>query len=154
MNTQTGKMETICGVDCSVCPGRDKCPGCVATDGCPSGKKCNIAAYIQSNSLDSYLALKRELASEFNALALPGMAEIKDLNPLVGFYVNLEYALPSGEKVKFLKDDRMYLGGQTAFEGKEGRCYGVIGNRDFLLVCTYDEGGKDPELVLFRKRGQ
>ncbi|MCR4817553.1 MAG: hypothetical protein K5841_01185, partial [Fretibacterium sp.] len=86
--------------------------------------------------------------------SLPGMREIKDLNPLVGFYVNLEYPLPSGVKVKFLKDDRMYLGGQTAFEGKEGRCCGVIGNREFLLVCTYDEDGRDPELVLFRKRGQ
>ena len=154
MNEQANKKDSICGADCSVCPGRDKCPGCVATDGCPSGKKCNIAAYIQSNGFDAYLALKRELVSKFNALGLPGMGEIKDLNPLVGFYVNLEYTLPSGAKVKFLEDDKMYLGNQTTCEGQEGRCYGVIGNREFLLVCTYGEGGKDPELVLFRKRGQ
>ena len=151
MSEQTNKKESICGADCSVCPGRDECPGCVATDGCPSGKKCNIAAYIQSNGMDKYLELKRNLAAKFNALGIPGMAEIKDLNPLVGFYVNLEYPLPSGEKVKFLKDDMMYLGNQTPCEGKEGRCYGVIGNREFILVCAYDEDGKNPELVLFRK---
>ena len=33
-----------------------------------------------------------------------------------------------------------------------GRCFGLVANMDFLLVCTYEENGENPELVLYKKR--
>ena len=45
---------------------------------------------------------KKELISEINALRIEGMPELRSLNALVGQYVNLEYRLPNGAKVKFL----------------------------------------------------
>ena len=39
---------------------------------------------------------KQQLIAEFNALHIEGMPEVKELNVLVGGYVNLEYSLPNG----------------------------------------------------------
>ena len=74
------------------------------------------------------------------------------LNALVGKYVNLEYTLPNGGKVKFLDDQTTYLGNQLESEFGENRCFGVLANMDFILVSTYDEGGENPELVIYKKR--
>ena len=32
------------------------------------------------------------------------------------------------------------------------RCFGIAANMDFLLVCTYEENGENPELVIYKKR--
>ncbi len=80
------------------------------------------------------------------------MPKVEMLNALVGKFVNLEYRLPSGESVKFLNDGTTYLGNQLESEFGGGRCFGVLANMDFILVCTYGENGADPELVLYRKR--
>ena len=53
---------------------------------------------------------KKELISEINALRIEGMPELRSLNALVGQYVNLEYRLPNGAKVKFLDGQTTYLG--------------------------------------------
>ena len=37
-------------------------------------------------------------------------------------------------------------------ESRVGRCFGVLANADFILVCTYGENGADPELLLYKKR--
>ena len=29
---------------------------------------------------------------------------------------------------------------------------GIAANMDFLLVCTYEENGENPELVIYKKR--
>lgn len=55
--------------------------------------------------MDKYLEFKSGLIDELNALNIQGMEEIEELYPLVGRYVNLEYTLPSGQKVKLLNDD-------------------------------------------------
>ena len=68
---------------------------------------------------------------------------------LPGSFVNLAYSLPSGETVKFLDDNATYLGSQL--EG-ETKCYGIVANMDFLLVCSYEENGENPELVVYKKR--
>ena len=73
------------------------------------------------------------------------------LNLLNGFYVNLEYPLPNGGTVKLLNDADIYWGNQIEVPGSE-RCYGVVANAQFLLVCTYGCNGADPELVCYRKR--
>ncbi|MCQ2555026.1 MAG: helix-turn-helix domain-containing protein [Clostridia bacterium] len=93
--------------------------------------------------------LKRKLIDEIGGLGIPGIRELKSLNALFGAYVNLPYPLPSGENVKFLRDETTYLGNQL--EG-DNRCYGVLCNVDFIMVCTYLENGEKPELLLYRKR--
>ena len=97
-------------------------------------------------------AFKQTLIEELNALHIEGMPRVERLNALVGSYVNLAYRLPSGLSVKFLDDRTTYLGCQLESEFGGERCFGVLANMDFLLVCTYAEGGKDPELVLYKKR--
>ena len=97
-------------------------------------------------------AFKKQLIDEINALGIEGMPKVDKLNALVGSYVNLEYRLPGGAKVKFLDDNNTYLGNQLESELGGDRCFGVLANMDFIMVCTYGEGGLDPELVLYKKR--
>jgi len=97
-------------------------------------------------------AFKQTLMDEINALHIEGMPKVETLNALVGSYVNLPYRLPSGVSVKFLDDGTTYLGNQLESEFGGGRCFGVLANMDFILICTYAEGGADPELVLYKKR--
>ena len=97
-------------------------------------------------------AFKKQLIEEINDLHIEGMPKLEKLNALVGSYVNLEYTLPNGEKVKFLNDSTTYLGNQLESEFGGDRCFGVLAAMDFILICTYGEGGSDPELVLYKKR--
>jgi restriction endonuclease S subunit len=95
---------------------------------------------------------KEKLIQEINDLHIEGMPKLKKLNALVGKFVNLEYCLPNGTKVKFLDDQTTYLGNQLESEIVEGLCFGVLANMDFILVCTYEKNGENPELVLYKKR--
>ena len=85
-------------------------------------------------------------------LHIEGMPQVEKLNALVGGYINLEYLLPNGQTVKFLDDNATYLGNQLECEFGGNRCFGIAANMDFLLVCTYEEGGTNPELVIYKKR--
>ena len=96
--------------------------------------------------------LKKKLIEEINALNIEGMPKVEKLNALVGKYVNLEFPLPSGAAVKFLNDCTTYLGNQLQSEFGGERCFGVLCNMDFILICTYGADGKDPELVMYKKR--
>lgn len=95
---------------------------------------------------------KRKLMQEINDLHIEGLPKVEKLNALVGKYVNLEYRLPNGTKVKFLDDEKTYLGNQLEAEFGGERCFGVIAGMDFILVATYEAGGKNPELVVYKKR--
>ena len=97
-------------------------------------------------------AFKKQLIEEINALQIEGMPKVEKLNALVGQYVNLAYRLPNGAQVKFLDDGTTYLGNQLEPEFGGDRCFGVLANMDFILVCTYGKDGADPELVLYKKR--
>ena len=97
-------------------------------------------------------AFKRQLIEEINALHIQGMPKLESLNALVGAYVNLEYPLPGGGKAKFLNDGTTYLGNQLESGLEDGRCFGVLANADFILICTYGAEGADPELLLYKKR--
>ena len=97
-------------------------------------------------------AFKKQLMEEINSLHIEGLPKVERLNALVGSYVNLAYPLPSGMDVKFLKDGATYLGNQLESELGGDRCFGVLANMDFILVCTYEAEGANPELVLYKKR--
>ena len=95
---------------------------------------------------------KNQIINEFNALNIAGMPKVTELNALIGSFVNLEYTMPNGQTVKLLDDNATYLGNQLECEFGSDRCFGIIANMDFLLVCTYEENGENPELVLYKKR--
>lgn len=60
-------------------------------------------------NMEKLLNLKAKIIEEFNSLGIEGL-HLTDLNLLNGSYINLEYTLPNGQKVKLLEDDKMYLG--------------------------------------------
>lgn len=95
---------------------------------------------------------KKQLIQEVNDLRIEGMPEVKRLNALVGKYVNLEYTLPNGEKIKFLDDQKTYLGNQLESKLDSEKCFGVLADMDFIIVCTYEAKGNNPELLLYKKR--
>lgn len=108
--------------------------------------------YKELSDNGEFEAFKKKLIEEINALGVEGMPKVTSLSALVGAYVNLPYRLPSGEEVKFLNDGTTYLGTQLEPEFGGDRCFGVLANMDFILICTYGCEGKDPELVLYKKR--
>lgn len=95
---------------------------------------------------------KQKLVDEINALHVEGLPNVKRLNALVGRYVNIEYPLPNGTSAKFLNDEKTYLGNQLESEFGGDRYFGIIADMAFLLVCTYDKDGSNPELVLYKQR--
>ena len=106
--------------------------------------------YVEIGGKEKLEEFKDQLINELNALLhIEGLPKVENLNVLPGEFVNMEYTLPNGEKVKFLDDKQTYLGSQL--EG-ETKCYGIVANMDFLLVCSYEENGENPELVIYKKR--
>ncbi len=99
-----------------------------------------------------FAAFKKQLTEEINALCIEGMPKAEKLSALVGGYINMEYRLPNGKTVKFLDDGATYLGTQLVHEKDGSRCFGIAANADFILVCTYEENGANPELVIYKKR--
>ena len=148
---------SICGADCAQCPSQAGCGGCAETGGRPFGRACLLAACCRDKAQDlcsqcgGVCGLKAPIIAEFNALGIPGLPEVTDLDALPGAYINLAYPLPGGQTAKMLEDGKVYLGNQLEAGGD--RCYGLAADQDVLLVCTYGEGGSDPELILYKKRG-
>ncbi|MBR2027356.1 MAG: helix-turn-helix domain-containing protein [Oscillospiraceae bacterium] len=108
--------------------------------------------YTNLAGAEKFEEFKKKLIEEINALNIEGMPKVEKLNALVGGYINLEYRLPDGKKVKFLDDSATYLGTQLECEFGGNRCFGVAANMDFILVSTYEENGENPELVVYKKR--
>ena len=108
--------------------------------------------YDELSDNGEFEAFKKQLIDEINGLHIEGMPKVDKLNALVGSFVNLEYRLPSGMKVKFLDDETTYLGNQLESEFGGNRCFGILANMDFILICTYEAEGANPELVLYKKR--
>ena len=108
--------------------------------------------YEELSDNGQFEAFKQQLIREINDLHIDGMPKVEKLNALVGSYVNLSYKLPNGSSVQFLDDQTTYLGNQLESEFGGDRCFGILANMDFILICTYGENGADPELVLYKKR--
>ena len=86
--------------------------------------------YEQLGDGGEFEAFKQQLIDEINTLHIEGMPKVDKLNALVGRFVNLEYPLPSGVKVKFLNDRTTYLGNQLESEFGGKRCFGVVACMD------------------------
>ena len=108
--------------------------------------------YEELSDNGQFEAFKQKLIEEINGLHIEGMPRVEKLNALVGQSVNLAYRLPNGDQVKFLDDQTTYLGNQLESEFSGERCFGVMANMEFILVCTYEKEGTNPELVLYKKR--
>ena len=108
--------------------------------------------YSELGGEEKFEEFKKQLIDEFNALKIEGLPKVESLNVLSGRFINLEYTLQNGENVKFLDDSSTYLGNQLACEFGGDRCFGIAANMQFLLVCTYEENGENPELVVYKKR--
>lgn len=145
--------SSICGANCTECADRASCPGCAKTQGCPFGKPCFVAKYIQVGGMWNYLSFKNGLIDEINALHIEGMDTVTELYPLCGKYINLDYPIPSGT-AKFLQDDEIYLGTQVQnrFDDSGMSYFGIVAGESFLLVSAYGANGTDPELVLYKRR--
>ena len=108
--------------------------------------------YDELSDNGQFETFKKQLIKEINDLHIEGMPEVTKLNALVGKFVNLEYRLPNGSVVKYLDDQKTYLGNQLESEIVDGLCFGVVANMDFILICTYEAEGANPELILYKKR--
>ena len=108
--------------------------------------------YKNLDGAEKFEEFKQKLIEEINALNIGGMPKVEKLNALVGGYINLECRLPNGKIVKFLDDNATYLGNQLECEFGGNRCFGIAANMDFILICTYEANGENPELVVYKKR--
>ena len=144
-------VKAICGMDCcGICERREDCGGCMKTEGRPFGGRCIAAEIVKQRGFAAFEKFKKKLIDEFNSLGIEGL-EVKDLNLLNGFYVNLEYPLANGQTVKLLEDHNIYLGNQIEIPGRE-RCYGIVGDDKYLLVCSYKCNGAEPLIICYKKR--
>ncbi len=108
--------------------------------------------YAELGGQEGFEQFKQQIADEFNALHIEGLPQVEGLNVLTGSYINLEYTLPTGVKTKLLNDHATYLGNQLPCTFGGSRCFGLAASMQFLMVCTYEANGEDPELVLYKKR--
>ena len=109
--------------------------------------------YIKLGGKEKFVEFKNKIIDEFNTLlCVEGLPKVTDLTVLPGYFVNLEYRLPNGQMIKFLDDNATYLGSQLECEFGGDRCFGIVANMEFLLVCTYEKDGANPELVVYKKR--
>lgn len=70
------------------------------TDGHPSGGTCVAAECIRREGLEGLKKMKKMLIEEFNALGIQSL-QVKDLNLLNGFFVNLEFVGVLWEKLVY-----------------------------------------------------
>ena len=138
-------MRTYCGQDCcKECERLAECGGCEKCHGHPFGGSC-----VAERNKD-FPFLKRRLIDEINTFGIEGL-NVTDLNLLTGSFVNLPYPLANGSTVQFLKDKDIYLGNQVERKDSD-RCYGIVANEEFILICEYGCNGSDPEIVLYKRR--
>lgn len=93
---------------------------------------------------------QKQLVQAFRALEIPELKTLESLSELPGHFINLDYTLPNGRTVRFLEDDKTYLGSQIHKENSD-RCYGLISDGSFLFVCEYGCGGSDAAVVFFQR---
>lgn len=147
-------MSSICGVNCDECGIKDKCKGCVETNGHPWGGDCILAEFCydsNGHTKEKIIAYKKDLIKEINDLGLNFIGEVKELYPLNGMFVNLEYKLPNNEKIKLLKDNNIYLGTQLSKNDNSGY-YGIVADNNYILISEYDKDYQKAEIIIYKQR--
>lgn len=142
-------MKSICGIDCTKCELSGTCKGCAGTGGRSFGAECLVAQCCKKGKT-ALSELKEKLIAAFNALHIPDMEEVTELNALKGSFANIEYALPNSQIVKFWDDNRIYLGNQLQKKDSD-RCYGIIADEKYLMVSEYSGFGTDAEIIVFKR---
>lgn len=94
--------------------------------------------------------MKEQLIKEFNNLRIADLGEVTELHEGKGSFVNSEFTLPCGQLVKLWDDEKTYFINQIERKGND-RCYGLVADEKYLLVCEYGCGGKDAEIVVFKR---
>lgn len=144
-------MLTLCGQECcDRCERKDDCGGCANTEGRPFGGICVAAESVRKGGSEELSRMKKRLIGEINSLGIEGLF-VEDLNLLNGFFVNLEYTLPNGQRIKLLRDENIYWGNQVERPASD-RCYGIAADAEYLLICEYGCNGADPQIVMYKKR--
>lgn len=108
------------------------------------------AECIKTGGFDAFYSCKSKILEEINSLGIRNL-RVSDMNLLNGFYVNMEYMLPNGQRAKLLDDKNVYWCNQVEILGSD-RCYGIAADESYLLICQYGCDGSDPEIILYRKR--
>ena len=54
-------------------------------------------------------------------------------------------------KRQLLDDTKIYLGYQVEKVNSD-RCYGLVADNEYLLVCEYGCNGAEPEIIVYKKR--
>lgn len=151
-------MIAICGIDCSKCPDRADCGGCMETGGRPYNAECIVANCCHDKKFskcdecsDKPCALKAKAIDEFNELHIEGMEKITELNSLLGSIINMDYKLPNGQTVKFFDDKKGYLGNLIQKQNSTNK-FGLAADAEHLSVCEFAEGSSEAELIIYKKR--
>ena len=80
---------------------------------------------------------------------------IKDFtNQAAMVYAPLASTFNEGLKDVYTKQTRLDLveaNGDLELEG-EIVCVGIVANMNFILICTYELDGANPELIIYKKR--
>ena len=92
----------------------------------------------------------QRLIDAFNSLGIEDMPKLEKLYGHKGDFVNLLCKLPNGQMAKILDDNKMYYIAQLPKQNSE-RCYGLVTDKKQLAVFEYSEGGKDSELVIWKR---
>ena len=92
----------------------------------------------------------QRLIEEFNKLGISDMPTLTKLYGHKGDFVNHECKLPNGQIAKILDDSKMYYIAELPKENSE-RCFGLVTDKKQLAVFEYSAGGKDSELVIWKR---
>ena len=147
-------MRSICDVNCDECKIKDKCKGCVNTNGHPWGGNCVLAEFCydkNGHTKEKIVEYKKELIKEIDSLNLEFISKIEELYPLNGIFVNIEYELQTGEKIKLLKDNDIYLGTQLHKNDNSGY-YGIVADNDYILISEYDNNYQNAKIIVYKQR--
>lgn len=147
-------MSSICGINCDECKIKDKCKGCASTNGHPWGGDCVLAKFCydkNGHTKEKIVEYKKELIKEIDSLNLEFISKIEELYPLNGIFVNIEYELQNGEKIKLLKDNDIYLGTQLHKKDNSGY-YGIVADNDYILVSEYDNNYQNAKIIVYKQR--